>query len=232
MCLRFLNFRMRIILVISFLLSNMVYSQEKIDTTFLYRSNDINGYKAVFIEKPHSKIHKKVFEFLTIDTVSYNESVRKLKSLIKNKNKSGNNINGEWIGIYLFNKKLYAYLPSEPYFNLYLNISDSIISINDFNDGIIPLLFKKAYSKEDKSFFTLINVDSVIIKMNFEFLNRQQSIALVTIPSYGNRKCLMIRKELFYKLPIIVNYCPNNRCIEWTFSQPKESDIFRFRKLF
>ena len=201
-----------IILTIPFL---SLYGQVKSDTTFLLRPSISNGYQAVFLEKKNSEFHHKVFENFRMDS-----SELYVKSSSEIADKSDSSTFGEWISIYMHNKKAYSYAPSEPYFNLYLNVMDSLIAFNDFNEGIIPSAIVETKNKNPLQIaYKTESSNSEYSEVVFHFLNKKRNIAVVEFPRSKNRYFLVAKKQYFFNLPIIVNYCPESRCLEWKFDK-------------
>lgn len=127
-------------------------------------------------------------------------------------------------------KKYYAYIPSEPYFNTYLKLSDSTLTLNYFNDGCIPALLQKVKWINNKTVQirtkSLYVEDSIVV---FHFLDDSKTISVLEFPLRKNKRRfqLMVAKKNLNKFPLIVNYCPNNRCSEWNFDPPNFKSLIK-----
>ncbi len=199
-----------------FILVNYCFGQSNTDTIFFKKYEDSSGYQVVFIDKPNSVYHKNIFRSLVYNEVDFNEKLTRLSSIYKVR-KQGvllNNL-GEWISVYEYKKQKFAYSPSEPYYNILITITDSIISLNDFNDGFIPLAIQKSAKKNHQISYTLIGIDKKIIQLKFVQLSNQ--MAEIESSIFGKKKLRLIKKAAFFNLPIIVNYCPGSRCAEFDF---------------
>jgi hypothetical protein len=198
---------MRISLIISICLIIFSFesSAQKKDTILVKYSND-NIEQLIFIDTPNSKYHYKTLEILT--------TIRPQPRL--NQQKIDNPfINQEWISVKLYDNKFYGYHPSEPYFNAYFFINKDSITYNDFNEGLVSykivntiksqrkmsIFYKKDQKKIDKIKF--IKINNLIIKLKSSSLNI--------------RNIYLINTNDFFSIPIIVNFCPNNRCPEFIF---------------
>lgn len=204
-----------LVLIILFL-TNAIYCQSPKDTAFIFRKNDSTGYQAIFIENPNSLYHKVVFDLLLADKTTYYDKLLILDSLGKHKKQESNFNNlGEWISIYTYKGKKYGYFPSEPFFNLLIIVTDSTVTINNFNDGLTPFAIKKMSVKSNKYIYKLINPEKKIIDLTF--ILKRNNIVIIKSEILNKRKLMLIKKESFFNLPIIVNHCPGYRCGEFQF---------------
>ena len=186
------------------------------DTTFLLKNMDPNFHQLIFIDKPNSIYHKKLIENIK---ESKNEVQEKIKNITSNFHMKFDKIKfknqGDWVSIYKFKNRNYCYYPSEPFFNLFISISDSIIILNDFNEGFTPLLIKKYLINSNSIIYFLVDENKKNIKMKF-ILNKDGT-ASFNCSNFNRKNIMLVRKDSIFKLPIIVNYCPNYRCAEFKF---------------
>jgi hypothetical protein len=200
------------------------YGQVKKDTAFLHRAFENGSYHAIFLANKNSPFHDEVSEGFKIDTFTYNSFVRDLKDSGNSIRNFEINFNQDWYSLHQYKQKYYAYLPSEPYVNSYIRITDSTVILNDFNDGLIPALIQKLEWLDAKTLkihtAAVYKEYSVLI---FHFLNVARDLSVIEFP-YKDKKIrfrLSASKDRLKKYPIIVNYCPDARVHEWEFEKPK-----------
>ena len=170
----------------------------------------------IFIDTPHSTFHDRVFKYLLFG----------LKEQMPNKAdsnwKEGLNSNylGDWITIEKFKGKYFAYHPSEPFYNAFFRISDTILITNDFNEGFVSYpIINKRKSKNG------IYIELKGLNENHEFLYIKQKTKKIFVVKSSlfnsgklySGKIYLVKRKDYYDFPIIVNYCPNNRCAEFNF---------------
>jgi hypothetical protein len=195
---------------------NQIYCQS-IKDTLLFHKNVDGTYQLVFIDAPQSSYHKKVIESLISDKVSVNEKlVFPVNSKLLADKKIISKFLGDWISTFNFKEKEYAYYPSEPYYNLYIKITDSTIILNDFNEGgLVPYAIKEATKQNGVYIFKIISPSKEEHAMNFYVINNNQ-IAVKSL-LFNRQNIWLTKKENYLKLPIIVNLCPGERCGEFHF---------------
>jgi len=142
----------------------------------------------------------------------------KLKSLQYLQLISGKKISptltGEWISVHSYKGKTYAYYPSEPFFNVYLRITDSTVVINEFNEGLVPYAIRKITTRKNKTVFTIVNASMKECKL--VFVQRNDGY-MIQSSLFNKSEIRVMMKPYFFKLPIIVNHCPDYRCEEFQF---------------
>lgn len=202
-------------LIIYFISLNQLYSQSIKNTILFRRDKNDNSSQIIFIDSPFSIYHEKVFQILLSDTSSYSDKLKNSNSLrfIRSK-KNCSKFLGDWISIYSFKGKDYAYYPSEPFFNLFIKVTDSTKVINDFNEGWIPYYIKSITNKNNEYIFKVVSIASNEFKLTF---STQNDNVFVESELFNVQKIRLTNKTNFFKLPIIVNLCPNNRCKEFDF---------------
>jgi hypothetical protein len=177
------------------------------DTVYKNKNSD----QVIFIDTPHSKYHDLVFKFLLSD-LKQNPSVK--TDAISKENLYPSYF-GDWITVKKFKGKYFAYFPSEPFYNTFLNLSDSLILINDFNEGFVSYKIDRKKEKSKKIKLKLIKKDGL---QHFISI-RQKSKTLFILKSnlFTAKKLFFVKKHSYYDYPIIVNYCPLQRCQEFNF---------------
>lgn len=187
-----------------------VHAQKYTDTLYDSRIKSDSSLQIIFIDTPNSHFHTLVFQHLLSDS-----SFEQLKAPIIQKDSSLLKYVGDWISVHMFRGKPYAYYPSEPYFNLFLRLSDSTILVNDFNDGLVTYSIKKLNQRKAK--FVFLFSSSSGIKHTLKLRTKRNEIFELKSSLINTRKLIVVKKETFFQLPIIVNYCPENRCEEFDF---------------
>lgn len=213
-----------------FFIQFSVSQQYKSDTIFLKRGDSSNSFHRVFILNNFSKYHTQLFQNMKKDSAHIAEINIILNAGLSNKKISiqSNLPLGEWMSLHSYKEKLYAYSPSEPYINSYLNITDSSIEINDFSEGIIPMRITKiAKTKNNGIVFIIKGIYEYAQQITFYFLNKEMDLALVEIVNNEKQKSyeIMATKNKIFHMPIIINDNPTSRFGEWQF------DKINYRKI-
>lgn len=192
-----------------------IYSQNPKDTILFHKNIIDTNHRVVFIEPPHSDYHKKVIMSLLFDSATINEKVRIIDSLgLINNKRFNSKFLGNWISTFLYKGITYAYYPSEPYFNLYLRVTDSTLVLNDFNDGLSLYAIKEIKNFNNEFSYKIVNSSKE--EFTISFIVKKGGVSLKS--SLFKRNNIQIVNENNYsKLPIIVNFCPNERCGEFQF---------------
>ncbi len=192
----------RLLLILLLLFSDLP-AQTIGDT--LYCNKNVNQF--IFIEKPNSAFHDSVFNYLLGDR----NSKRVIKNPSDTKKQVINSLMGQWISLVAFKGRYYAYHPSEPFFNTFLLIADRSLITNDFNDGFVTLAIERS-NENKRNRMNLLEKNGFRHYVDFEEMFN--GIFIVRSSLWKGRKIYFVRKEHFYDFPIIVNYCPHNRCPE------------------
>jgi hypothetical protein len=160
----------------------------------------------IFIDTPNSRYHYKTLELLT--------TIRPQPRL--NPQILGNPfINKEWISVKKYENKFYAYHPSEPYYNAYFLIKKDSITYNDFNEGLVSYQIVDTIKTQKKMSILFKNEQKKIERIQFIKINK--SIIKIKSPSLNIRNIFLVNTNDFFSIPIIVNFCPYNRCQEYIF---------------
>jgi hypothetical protein len=192
-----------------------LYAQTAGDTIYSNKNNGID--QLVFIDKPHSKYHDMVFELLLSDTNSFDGE----KKMRYSQDSSSINFSGQWITIKKYKGKFYAYFPSEPFYNTFMQIGDSNLVINDFNEGFVS--FPVAHKKESRKKIKISLNESSGGKHSLLIKKKKKNLFVVRSSLFNVRKLRFVKRTAYADFPIIVNYCPVNRCPEFaafSLSQP------------
>jgi hypothetical protein len=195
---------------------SQAYSQKARDTILIHKNINDSNYHVVFIESPQSVYHKKVIESIIFDSVTINKKLRIFDSLGFIKNKKINSIYcGNWISAFIYKGRKYAYYPSEPYYNLYLRVTDSTLILNDFNDGLSIYSIKALKKFDNECTYKIVN--SSLEEFTISFVVKKGGISLKS-SLFNRRNIQIVNQNNYSELPIIVNFCPSERCEEFNFN--------------
>jgi hypothetical protein len=177
------------------------------DTLFISKNLD----QVIFIDKPHSEFHNLVFKFLLSDL---KQNMFAKTDTIATENLNSNFL-GDWITVKKFKGKYFAYFPSEPFYNTFFHLSDSVLLINDFNEGFISYRIDNKNKIFKNVKINLVGNEGV---RHFIFI-RQKSKTLFIVKStlFNVKKSYFVKKHSYFDYPIIVNNCPSKRCQEFSF---------------
>jgi hypothetical protein len=189
------------------IISTTAKAQIKKDT--LYINKNVN--QVIFIDTPHSKFHDLVFNILLAD-IQQNETNKKDMNLSDN---LYSNYLGQWITVKKLRHKYFAYYPSEPYYNTFFKLSDSTLLINDFNDGFVLYTIKNKKETKKEANFELMGYEGV--RHSLYIKHKTKTIFMVKSSLFNVNKAYFVKRSNYYNFPIIVNYCPTNRCQEFNF---------------
>ena len=128
-----------------------------------------------------------------------------------------NKVSDEWISIYNYKDDLYAYCPSEPYYNLYLKITDSTLILNDFNDGLVPYAIKEIKKQNDHYVFKILSSNKEEHTVYIFIMNKNQIAVKSSL--FRKSNIWLVNKSKYFSMPIIVNECLNERCREFEFNK-------------
>ena len=196
--------------------------QKLYDTTFLLKKGD----HSIFIDRsPTSKFYDHVsdFRFGKFDGDSYNYSLQYLKDkgvkLTKNRI---TDLPKKWIILKYYKNKFYAYHPSDFYSHFKAAITDT--AFIDFG-GEGPMANKiLSYKKiNEKTFsFSLTGVERPKRNLTIHIVDKTNGIAIFEELYDDKDKLyyLMVDAAKIRKLPIIVNYCKNQKRMEFDFDEP------------
>lgn len=165
----------------------------------------------IFIDTPHSKFHHLVFEKLLAGFQS--DLNNYLMDEISNHILS--NYQTQWITLNKYNHRYYAYCPSEAFFNTFLSINESVVIINDFNEGFVAYSIVRKNQAKRITKYELVDLNG---KHHFLSLKKKHGKLFVAQSSlFCVNRVYFVQRQYFFNYPIIVNYCPNSRCREFNF---------------
>lgn len=224
-------------LISIFFIQNSFCQLYSSDTIFLKRGNISNSFHRVFVLNNFSTYHTQLFQNMQKDSVHIAEVNAILNAGLSNKKVPmlSNLLLGEWMSLHSYKGKLYAYSPSEPYINSYMNLTDSSIEINDFSDGIIPMRITEiAKTKNYGIVFIVKGLYEYTRQVTFYFLNKEMDLALVETTNQAKEKRyeIMATKNKIFHMPIIVNDCLTSRVGEWQFDKINYRKILNSREIF
>lgn len=168
-----------------------------------------NNHQIIFIDSANSNFHRMVIDNF------FSECRENNLSFFSQTDKEKESYKGLWISVFKYGEKFYAYSPSESYYNNFIFISDSALILNEFNEGLVTYKVRYKNVKMLKVSFQLLSHEGV----KHTLLIRKRNRSLYTIKSslFRNRKMFFVRVADYYDYPIIVNFCPDNRCKEFEF---------------
>lgn len=224
--------RLTFLFLLSGFLSSIscVGQKSKTDTVFIFRENK-TYYHAVFIEK-NKKSH--YYNDLIMkknspwDSSLYKENVSLLKEktgvLQQNKIKT---INKNWYPLYLYKGNYFVYYPSDGAYNGWISINDSIF-LNYAAGEMIPEAITKV-NRESSALFRIatIKLSGDVGAIYFHLIDKEKGIAVFEFVDEAppNRYRLMIDSRKIKKIPLIINYCQEQKQEEFEFDKPDYEKI-------
>jgi len=178
------------------------------DTVYINKKMD----QVVFIDTPHSKFHDLVFKFLLSDL---KENVSAKANIVTTENLSPSYL-GDWITVKKYKKKYFAYFPSEPFYNTFFRLSDSVLLINDFNEGFITYSIVDKDEKIKKVKIKLMGNEGE--RHSISIRKKSKTLFIVNSSLFNVKKLYFVKRDNYFDYPIIVNYCPIQRCQEFDFN--------------
>lgn len=209
------------------------------DTVFILREimgNDT--YHAVFVDKDkNSKYYNWItdFKFNSFDSISYNGAINLLKdrfpggfSSHRIKARSKN-----WIPLYLYKNKYYAYVPSDKGYNNWIQITDT--TFIEYNmEGPMPSILNSFRKIDQRQFqFGLWDIQKMQTKINAYIIDPKRQIAVFEFigKNEKNRYKLMVNAGHIKYFPVIVNYCISEKVAEVEFQIPNYNRLINGRLL-
>lgn len=197
------------LIIVFFLLFMSANIKSQITKDTLYIDKKYN--QVVFIDTPHSNFHNLTFKFL-LSELSQNAPAITNFDTIENLDSK---YSGDWITVKKFRRKYFAYFPSEPFFNTYFFLSDSLLLINDFNEGFITYRINEIKERARKVRISVVGNEG---KLHSLFIKKKsKTLFIVKSTLFNVKKLFFVKRHNFFDYPIIVNYCPSNRCQEFDF---------------
>jgi len=200
------------------------------DTTFLLRTNSDGIYHAIFIDPTKaSKLYDRIsnFTFYNFDQESYDNSLNDLKSNhISLTRKVITQVPKKWIPLYQYRNKFYVYYPCDFYFHFKVSITDTSF-IDYTGEGPVANKINDFKKINDTTFkFNLTGIEpnrNLIIHI----IEKENDIAVFEENSQEKNKryYLMISSDNVKNVPMIVNYCPTRKEMEFEFDKPNYSKL-------
>ncbi len=225
--------------LLSLLISLSTSAQKKqADTNFIVREFDRGDYHAVFIQKidTSSTFYKRIVDFSwdANDSLGYQES---LKWVFKDKSlKMSHHVNvivsGEWSQLYEYKGSYYLYAPSD-WGNLgRVSINDSTF-IQYSMDGPYASLITSCWgSNTPKTLDLTLAGPQAPDTVRIHNINWAAGLALFEYRSEGGRSRfeLMVRDHRTQNYPIIVNYSPTRKWLEFPMDTLNVKKVFEMQR--
>ena len=203
-----------------------IYAQStgKKDTLFLLREKRPTGYHTVFIDtNPASRYYKAIsdFSFTGDDKKIYASTLAivKDKRLTRFTSKA---FPRKWIKVYQHKGKFYAYYPSDFMAHYMVRITDSTY-ISYEGEGPLANRIISFSSIDSSTYrFTLKSPYTGIHKLVVHIIDRQKGIAVFEESAETGEiyRTLMVTADKVRGLPVIVNYSPDQKEVEFDFEEP------------
>ncbi|MDP1764843.1 MAG: hypothetical protein Q8L07_13250 [Sediminibacterium sp.] len=195
------------------------------DTSFLAKEFLNGAYHVVFIDhNRQSAFYKQIQNLIPLDTVLYNKTLNELYSGGSKPNTKFQSIgiDRDWYSLHQYKGKYFAYAPSEPYYNIWLRITDSTVLLNYFNDGVLPAIIKNSKWENNNLVIETISKYETDTIIKIHVINSAKGIAILEFPKRPNESkySLIVSSRRIRNFPIIVNYCAEQRAAEWKFDDP------------
>lgn len=189
------------------LICSVCYSQSPVDTLQI----DREANQIIFVANPNSKFHDNVFKLLLADFGQPTICGKDTNMLDNSKSK----YLGDWITVKKFRGKYYAYSPSEPFYNTFIRLTDSLLVMNDFNEGFVSFRYRNKIHTETRAVLQIVENNSITNLLTIR--KKSKGIFVVRSSLFNSKRLFFVRRETFCDYPIIVNNCPSNRCPEFRF---------------
>ncbi len=200
------------------------YGQQAKDTIFLARDIDNAVYHAVFIDtNKASGFYSDIsnFEFNEYDSNSYLLSLEYLRAKHLNLVKLPiQDIPLKWIKLEYYKGNFYAYYPSDFISHYQAAITDT--SFIDYT-GEGPIAGKiNSFKKIDNETFSIntTSMDQIDRSLIIHIIDSKKGIAVFENANTDGYYWLMIDADHIRDVPVIVNYCETQKCVEFKFEEP------------
>jgi hypothetical protein len=207
----------------------LIGQQLEDDTLFLLK----NGDHTIFVDNSiKSKFYNEIsdFKFEKFEKNSYAYSLAYLKeNNLKLTKKNISDLPKKWIILKYYKNNFYTYCPSDFYSHFKVSISDTAF-IDYGGEG--PMANKiLSYKKIDnKTFsFVLTGVERPKRNLTIHIIDNQKGIAIFEEIFDNKNKLyyLMIDATKIKQFPIIVNYCKNQKQMEFDFDVPDYNKLLK-----
>ncbi len=226
---------LNMLVVLLVMLSHTTYAQSvKRDTVFLLKEKRETGYHIIFIDKnPKSEFYKPISDFRFSDDEARTYAnylgyltAQKLPRFTNRK------FPRKWIVIYQYRRGFYAYYPSDFMSHYKVRLTDS--TYIDYIGGEGPVANKiKSFNIVDSSTyrFRLTGGLAKDRRLTVHIIDAQRGIAVFEedVTGWGKRYFLMIAADKVRGLPIIVNYCRDQKELEYNFKEPNYKKLLEMK---
>ena len=207
------------------------------DSLFFIRDSTEMYYHRIFIDtNKNSTFYSLVsnFSFNNYDSISYQRSLEYLyaKQLFPHQ-QFNNNLPKEWIKLEIYKGVTYVYSPNDFYFHYKIQFTDSVF-INWNGEGPEAAFIHKFQKKNSNTYvFNLTSESFANTIVTIKFLNKENGIALFQFKkkrAYSKQTLcyyvLMVDVNKMKKLPLLVNFCNNQKQYELEFDKVNYDAIF------
>ena len=200
------------------------------ETSRIYLLKEKNH--SVFIEKSkNSSFYDKIcnFNFGTFDNRSYLSSIDYLKkNKIRLTKVSTGDFPKRWISLKQYKGNFYTYYPSDFISHYKVGISDTTF-IEYTGEGPEENKIVSFEKQDSITFkFKIIGHSLKISNLTVHFIDSKNGIAIFEESNSGQIKYrLMISSDKIRNLPIIVNYCKEQKTVEFKFENPNYRQLLK-----
>lgn len=225
-----------ILLLLIWTFQQKLVGQTTSDTNFISRNISGGIYHAIFIENhPSSMYYNWIcdFSFDDSDSLSYKESIHAIFKDTLPKFSETNiceDLPKNWCGIETYQNNYYLYAPSDWGNNSNLFITDSTI-VEYFMDGPYAYVIERYKRINETSFeFDVRSAYSSINKMTIYIIDKKNQLAIVDKQENETHEYkLLVDKTFARHYPIIVNYCKDQKMLEFQFDMPEYQKLLEVR---
>lgn len=215
-----------IFIVLSLIVVQSAFTQKN-DTIFLLKKE---GQRVYITPSHNSEAYKRLadFKFENCDSLSFSQSLYELKQKgLKLTKNTINSLPKQWVAIYQYKSKYYAYQPSEPMYHYKLSYTDScFIDVNDCS--FAQKIVKYIHINKNTHSFEITQSQGGNKKVIFHIFNRKSNIAVVEqIFANGRRRhFLMIDATHIQDVPLIINETVDKED-EFNFEEPNYKKLVK-----
>jgi len=208
------------------------------DTLFVSRDTSHGIYRAVFLEhNTQSEYYNRLtnFTFDNYDSLSYLESITHLfdkKPATFRKVKLPAAFPRKWCALHTYKNNFYLYAPSDWGNNWNLMFNDSTI-VQYFMDGPYAYAIDSFATVDERTFeFSVLCAYRTITSITVHILDWKKQIAIFDNHSEGDeyRYSLMVGASKAREFPILVNYCQDQKQVEFKFDSTNYRELLKKKK--
>ncbi len=223
---------MKLPLLISFCILFMSTFAQKQDTTFLKPRNQ-EGHAIYIDPSPDSEYYEKIADIsYTLSNKDYKESMERLNIHKKPFNQIDlTGIPRNWCALELYKGKYYVYAPSEWSYTR-VSLNDSTVIQQDMERSISLLDATSKIDKNSYKFFRIKDYTSQRNSFTIHIIDVERGIAVFeNLYSNPFGKLfpfkLMVDINKIKEFPIVVNYSPQHRELEFVFDEPDFKELLK-----